>query len=139
MQTDRPAFLYHGSPEKLDRLEPRPARGVGPERDMLTAVYATHDRAVAITFAMGSVPDKEGNISWTLDLDKIDEGGHPRTVYTAGGPRLGGTGYVYTVPADTFEPVDDHQWVSFNPVNPMAVETISVDDYLHWVSSEREA
>ncbi|MHB8928671.1 MAG: hypothetical protein ACYC9Q_13655 [Bacillota bacterium] len=64
MQTARPAFLYHGSPKKLDRLEPRPARGVGPEGDMLTAVYATHDRAVA---------------------------------------------------------------------------TISVDDYLHWVSSEREA
>ncbi len=136
---DRPAFLYHGSPVRLDRLEPRPARGVGPEHDMLTAVYATHHRAVAIAFALGSMPDEEGHVSWTLDLDKLDEGGHPRIVYTAGGPRLGATGYVYIVPSDTFEPVDDRQWVSFVPVTPASVEAISVDEYLHWVTYEGKA
>ena len=52
MKIAKPSYLYHGSPEKLDRIEPSPARGVGPEKDRLNAVYATHIQNLAIVFSL---------------------------------------------------------------------------------------
>lgn len=126
-----PAFLYHGSPARLEQLEPRPARGVGPAHDMLTAVYATDSKNMAIAFAMAGVPDEDGNLSWTLTM----ENGIPHIVYKAGRPRTGETGFVYVLSPDGFEQVADHQWVSFSAVAPVSCEIINVDDYLHWVKA----
>lgn len=126
-----PQVLYHGSPHRVERLEPRPARGVGPKHDMLTAVYATDSKNMAIAFAMSGVPDEKGNLSWTLEM----EDDRPAISYRAGRPRIGQIGYVYYLSPEGFQKVTDHQWVSYSPVTPIACETIQVDDYLDWVKA----
>ena len=127
--SEMPSVLYHGSPNRLDRLEPRPARGVGPQHDTLTAVYATDSRNMAIAFAMSGVPDEKGNLSWTLEM----EGDRPVISYQAGRPRWGQLGFVYSLSPEGFQKVAAHQWVSFSPVTPISCETIKVDDYREWV------
>lgn len=126
-----PSVLYHGTSHKVERLEPRPAREVGPERDMLTAVYATDLRDTAIAFAMSGVPDERGNLGWNLEM----EGDRPMISYRAGRPRAGQTGFVYSLSPEGFQKVAAHQWVSFSPVTPISCETIGVDDYLDWVKA----
>jgi hypothetical protein len=97
---------------------------------MLTAVYATHLREVAIAFALGSRPNAQGHCHWELELG---EDGHPRITYFAGGPRSGEVGYVCRVPGSGFTQVAPYQWVAYEPVVPIDHEPIRVDDYLHWV------
>lgn len=60
MSADHPPYLYHGSQRLVKILQPRPARGVGPEKDRLFAVYASHERDFAIPFALPIVPDETG-------------------------------------------------------------------------------
>ena len=60
-------ILYHGSPVALALLEPRPVRGVGPERDRLTAIYATDLRDFAIAFALAPPPGT-GTLRTYLEL-----------------------------------------------------------------------
>lgn len=124
-----PRTLYHGSPKRIDRLEPQPARGVGPGHDLLTAVYATDSRNMAIAFAVSGTPDEKGNLSWSLEM----EDDRPHIAYKAGHPRSGETGFIYALSPEGFQQVAPHQWVSFCPVTPISCETIRVDDYLHWV------
>jgi len=128
-----PEFLYHGSPVKLDRLEPQPARGVGSEHDMLTAVYATDVRNMAIAFSMAGVHDAQGHLSWRLEM----EGDQPHIVYEAGRPRNGEVGFVYLLSPEGFVQVAPHQWVSYRPVTPLSCEAIRVDDYLGWAQCSR--
>jgi ADP-ribose pyrophosphatase YjhB (NUDIX family) len=127
-----PSVLYHGSPHRIERLEPRPARGVGPEHDMLTAVYATDSRNIAIAFAMSGTPDEDGNLSWDLEM----ENDRPIISYRAGHPRAGQSGFVYSLSPEGFQKAAAHQWVSFSPVTPISCETIRVDDYLGWVKAQ---
>ena len=68
MKIPKPTHLYHGSPEDIDRIEPRPARGVGPEKDRLNAVYATHIRNLAIVFSLPFTPNEDGNLSFRVSL-----------------------------------------------------------------------
>ena len=91
--SDMPAVLYHGSPERVERLEPRPARGVGPKHDMPAAVYDTDSRDMAIAFAMSGIPDEKGNLSWYLEMDS----GQPVIGYQAGRPWTGQWGFVYSL------------------------------------------
>jgi hypothetical protein len=44
MDKPMPAVLYHGSPEALSLLEPRPARGVGPMTDQQHRVELSFGR-----------------------------------------------------------------------------------------------
>lgn len=130
--SETPSVLYHGSPHRVERLEPRPARGVGPEHDTLTAVYATDSRNMAIAFAMSGIPDEKGNLSWTLEM----EGDRPAISYKAGCPRSGQRGFVYSLSPEGFQKVAAHQWVSYSPITPISCETIKVDDYLGWVVTD---
>ena len=127
-----PVVLYHGSPHRVERLVPRPARGVDPKHDTLTAVYATDSRNMAIAFAMSGVSDEKGHLGWTLEMD----GDRPVISYTAGRPRWGQPGFVYSLSLEGFQRVADHQWVSYSPVTPVSCETIQVDDYLDWVVTD---
>ena len=68
MKIAKPRYLYHGSPEKLDRIEPRPARGVGPEKDRLHAVYATHIQNLAIVFSLPFIPNQNNNLSFQVSF-----------------------------------------------------------------------
>lgn len=85
---------------------------------MLTAVYATHIREIAIAFAALMPLPEKGRSSWRLS---IEQDGSPQIKYLAGRPNLGGVGYVYRLPSETFEPLDEYQWVSFVPVVPVDI------------------
>ena len=61
----KPPVLCHGSYEELTRLEPRPAHGVGPEEDQLTAVYATHLKKLAVAFSIPILPNEYAH--WIRD------------------------------------------------------------------------
>ena len=104
----KPPVLYHGSAEKLDRLEPRPAAGVGPEHDKLEAVYATHIKKIAIAFSLPIRPIENGGFSFGVDLgiervEDLNDGVEPRIDLEVGSLDLNRPGYVYVLPSDTFE------------------------------------
>lgn len=125
---DRPGYLYHGSPALLQVIEPRAARGIGAEHDRLAAVYASHQRRFAIPFALTIVRTESGGYGWSMSLEE----GEPRIQILAGHLDLSRHGYLYRVPADTFEPIDERQWVSYEPVLPLDYEVVQPQDYLHW-------
>lgn len=127
---DRPLHLYHGSPALVAILEPRPARGVGPEQDRPRAVYATHERVFAIPFALPIAPDATGGLAWSLELAE----GTPRITIARGHLDTARVGFLYRLPADTFAPLDDRQWVSHTPVAPLDYEIVHPAEYAHWVA-----
>lgn len=124
--------LFHGSPiPNIEIFLPKPARGVGEEKDKLVAVYATHERNVAIPFAFTFQRDANGELSWQLDFPDHLE--HPQIVLKAGTLDLKRQGYIYRLPPDTFEKIDEFQWVSYKPVKPVAVSVIDLNQYCHWI------
>ena len=126
--------LYHGSPTpNITCFEPRPARGVGPEKDRQCAVYATHERNFAIPFALPFQPDASGNLSWTMDIDPATL--QPHIDLKAGSLDLRAKGYLYILPAQSFEQIDAYQWVSFESVKPVDIETIEPMKYRSWIKS----
>jgi len=141
-QPPKPSLLYHGTAEKLSRLEPRPAHGVGSEEDQLTAVYATHLKKLAIAFSIPILPNENGGFSFGLDLgierpEDLNEDIEPRIDLEAGLLDLDRPGYVYVLPSDTFEPVDPWQWASQVSVEPLDVIRIDPKRYAHWIRDKR--
>ena len=138
----KPPVLYHGSQDKTTRLEPRPAGGVGPDGDQLTAVYATHLKNIAIAFSLPIRPIGEGGCSFGLDLgierpEDLNEDIEPRIDLEVGSLDLDRPGYVYVLPPDYFEPVDPWQWASSQPVEPVDVIEIDPKRYAHWIRDRR--
>ena len=138
----KPPVLYHGSAEKLDRLEPRPAAGVGPEHDKLEAVYATHIKKIAIAFSLPIRPIENGGFSFGVDLgierpEDLNDDVEPRVDLEVGSLDLSRSGYVYVLPSDTFEQVDVWQWASSQPVKPLDVILIDPNLYAHWIRDKR--
>ncbi len=139
----KPPLLYHGSQEKTARLEPRPAGGVGPDGDQLTAVYATHLKNIAIAFSLPIRPVAEGGFSFGVDLgikrpEDLHEDIEPRIDLEVGTLDLDRPGYVYVLPSDTFEQVDPWQWASGEPVEPVDVILIDPKRYAHWIRDRRQ-
>lgn len=140
--TNKPPVLYHGSAEKLARLEPRPARGVGPDEDQLTAVYATHLRNIAIAFSLPIIPDENDGLSFEVDLEvenpeDLNDRFEPRIDLEVGPIDLDRPGYVYVLPSHTFDQVDPWQWASSEPVKPVDVIEIDPNHYAHWIRDRR--
>ena len=133
MKIPKPTYLYHGSPEDVDRIEPRPARGVGPEKDRLNAVYATHIRNLAIVFSLPFTPNENGNLSFRVSL----QADKPEIHLEAGSLDASRPGFLYMVPSDSFEQLDDEQWVSYGPVEPCGKIQINPKDFFHWLHCER--
>jgi len=129
MTMDKPRYLYHGSLTLVTELIPRPAHGVGLAKDQFRAVYASHVADFAIAFALPLTPSENGGYAWKMDFDPAK----PEIIILAGSLDLFGTGYVYRVPSDSFEPIDDLQWVSYEPVVPVDYEVIDPAEYAHWV------
>ena len=133
MKIPKPTHLYHGSPEDIDRIEPRPARGVGPEKDRLNAVYATHIRNLAIVFSLPFTPNENGNLSFRVSL----QADKPEIHLEAGSLDASRPGFLYMVPSDSFEQLDDEQWVSYGPVEPCGKIQTNPKDFLHWLQCKR--
>ncbi len=138
----KPPVLYHGTAEKLARIEPRPAHGVGPEHDKLEAVYATHLRNIAIAFSLPIRPIENGGFSFGVDLgierpEDLNDDVEPRVDLEVGSLDLSRSGYVYVLPSDTFEQVDVWQWASSVPVDHLDVILIDPNLYAHWIRDKR--
>ena len=138
----KPPVLYHGTAEKLARIEPRPAHGVGPEHDKLEAVYATHLRNIAIAFSLPIRPIENGGFSFGVDLgiervEDLNDDVEPRIDLEVGSLDLNRPGYVYVLPSDTFEQVDVWQWASHEPVQPLEIIMIDPNLYAHWIRDKR--
>ena len=129
MKIPKPTHLYHGSPEDIDRIEPSPARGVGPGKDRLNAVYATHIRNLAIVFSLPFTPNENGNLSFRVSL----QADKPEIHLEAGSLDASKPGFLYIVPSDSFEQLDDEQWVSYSPVEPCGKIQTNPKDFLHWL------
>jgi hypothetical protein len=134
MNSGKPPFLYHGSRSLLTELTPRPARGVGPEKDKLCAVYASHVRDFALVFALPIVPNENGMLAYWMDFDPQN----PEVIVLAGHLDLNQRGYLYRVPSASFEVIDELQWVSTVPVEPLDYEIIDPTPYAHWVRKAAE-
>ena len=118
-------FLYHGSRDKINGpLEPRQAHDVGGAASSnQNAVYATPNRDFAI---MMGLAEKDAFTSVFHDQKPI------QMVLYKGKLRKGQKLYVYKLPADTFQ--DTHgaaEWISKEPVMPVGLEELNVNDYLH--------
>ena len=129
----RPQFLYHGSQYNLDILKPQQASGAC-EQESLMAIYAADSIEKVIPFALPIrwYPD---NPSGKRSFECND--GMTKLLYGSLNPD--GVGYVYKVKSDTFEKLDDWQWVSKESCVPVEVLEIKVRDYLHTVDLSKEA
>ena len=108
--------LYHGSSVLVPVLEP-----------IKGAVYAAHERRIAIPFALAIRPDERGRCRWTLHATErisIEQGWLDTT----------GSGYLYRLTTDNFEQ-DRYQWVSLVAVTPVGYEVIRSADYVAWIVS----
>ena len=129
----KPQFLYHGSQYKLGIIKPQQACGASAQESLM-AIYAADSIEKVISFALP--------IRWYPDdpsgrRDMECSNGKTRIKYGTLNPE--GIGYVYKLKADTFELVDDWQWVSKESCEPVEAIEIKVKDYLHTVEFSQEA
>ena len=125
-------YLYHGSPTPdIECFIPQLARGVGSEKDQQIAVYATHSRQFAIPFALPLQPDLSGQLGWSMIVN--EDTLQPQIDLQAGSLDLSANGYLYTLPAKTFEQIDEYQWVSFEAVKPVQIDVIEPMKYRFWI------
>lgn len=127
----KPKFLYHGGRNRVEILEPKQAVGFGGDADCRKAVYAVAVREWAIPFAIAFAPVAPDAV-FSVDT----ESSPPRIRLKNTEVRWYGTGYLYTLPSDTFEQIDDQQWVSYSPVKPVQVEEIDPSDFKEWIEFE---
>lgn len=106
-----PLYLYHGSPHKLEILEPKISKG-----DSEPLVYATDRFEFALFYAGNATTDLEINQSYYDGIFTLTEimPGMFRKV-------LDRPGYVYCLDAGTFEHIDDKMFVSREAVIPEKV------------------
>ena len=130
---EKPKVVYHGSQYLFDVLKPRQANGQC-EAEAQMGIYAAATMEEVIPFAMPFrfYPDcPEGKLSF--DSDGI------KSYLRYGSVNPNGKGYVYVLPSDSFELIDEWEWLSRTPVKPLQVIEVSVKDYWHTISFSEEA
>ena len=129
----KPKFLYHGSQYSLDVLKPKQANGQC-EAEAQYGIYAAATMEEVIPFALPFrwYPDEPGG-KLSFDSNGIN------SVLNYGSIDPEGKGYIYVLPSDTFELVDNWEWVSKVEVVPMERREIKVKDYLHTITFSEEA
>lgn len=119
-------YLYHGSSGYFDKLIPQQAYDIGFEEGCKKAVYATSNKNMALAFALGSVPNKNGEIERVMMPEFGDI-----MVFEKGTPNYGGKGYLYVLDKKKFQHAMGSQWVCFEEIEPIEIQEIEVDDYLY--------
>jgi hypothetical protein len=122
----KPKFLYHGSRKELvgDKLMPKKAGGLGTKaKNKLIAVYATDNKLAAIIMAI---------ISGAKLSSMHFYRGKARGIIYEEWPKREVV-YLYYLPSENFEKVDNWQWVSYEEVKPIKVKKIKVKEYIHLV------
>lgn len=131
--SEKPKYLYHGSQYKLDLLIPQQTAG-SRDIDSLKAIYAaeTMDEVIPFALPIRWYPDSpEGKRAFEC------RDGRVFLIYGSLDPN--GVGYVYKVKADSFEKIDEWQWVSRESCDPVEVTEIKVANYLDRVAFSEEA
>lgn len=120
--------LYHGSPNKIDRLEPKNLHG---DPQVPTAVFASPSREFALAYSGGKWGDRdmEQSLWWDRDnpehtpqmmLQEMRPGAFDETYQQPG--------YLYHVPGETFSESPRHgtpwEQISENAVTPTQTEEI---------------
>lgn len=126
-------ILYHGSTSRYDVLIPHQAYDTGFVEGCQNAVYATSEKAMAIGFALGAKVDENGE----LEREMMPQYGY-KMVFRKGSPDYGGKGYIYVLDGSKFVHAMGSQWVCFEPIEPLEVIEINVDDYLEYAIVARE-
>ncbi|NQV17530.1 MAG: hypothetical protein HQ534_03200 [Armatimonadetes bacterium] len=122
-------YLYHGSRFLEEILKPNQATGIGSAKDSVCAIYASQDRNFAIPFALSIMADESNTCVWELSFE--DE--KPKIIIKTGKLNTSQVGYLYKVPIDAFEQIDEYHWISYKPFKPIEYEIIDPKEYLHWI------
>lgn len=129
----KPKYVYHGSQYRFDVVKPMQAHGICDAEAQL-AIYAAATMEEVIPFALPFrwYPDSpEGRLAF--DSDGI------RSYLKYGSIDPEGKGYIYVLPSESFELVDNWEWISRTEVKPVEVIEIKVKDYLHTITFSEEA
>jgi hypothetical protein len=119
-------YLYHGSSKYYNVLIPHQAYDKGFKEGCKKAVYATSNKNMALAFALGAIPDKNGAIERVMMPEFGDT-----MVFEKGTPNYGGKGYLYVLDKKKFLHSLGTQWVCFDEIEPTDIIEINVNDYLH--------
>ena len=128
-----PLFLYHGSQYDLDIIKPMQASGENEIESQL-AIYAAANPAEVIPFALPIrwYPDSpEGRRAFECN------GGKTKLIYGSLNPD--GVGYIYRLKSDSFERVDEWQWISRKECEYIEKIQIKVREHLDTVEFSEEA
>lgn len=109
-------ILYHGSSIYTNILIPKTAYDWGYEEGCMNAVYATSNKNQALSFALGSVPDSNGEVERLMDIAYGD-----KMIFWKGRPNLDGIGYLYILEGKDFIYTRGTQWVCKNNVIPLEI------------------
>lgn len=130
---EKPKILYHGSKSRFDIVKPQQAHGVcEAESKMGIYAVATKDEAIPFALPFRWYPDEPGG-----KLQFNTDGKNSYLHYGSIDPN--GKGYIYVLPADSFELVNEWEWVSSVEVKPIDIIEISVKDYLNTITFSEEA
>ncbi len=133
MMNKKRQYVYHGSQYKLDIIKPMQAHG-SCEEESRYAIYAVATLEEAIPFALPFrwYPD-------TPEGKRVYEVSGTKSFLKYGSIDPNGVGYLYKLPADTFELVNQWEWLSYVEVKPIEVIEIKVKDYLHTITFSEES
>ena len=120
----KPKYLYHGSQHKVDILIPHTAKGLPEENGTEFGIYAYEKSDIVCPFTLDIKPYKNGTMSFHGDdLTGV-------TTIFAGTLDENSKGYIYKVSSDSFERIDDHQWLSKIPIVPVEIKEVYVKDFI---------
>ena len=130
---EKPKVLYHGSKYRFDIVKPHQANGTcETESKMGIYAVATKDEAVPFALPFRWYPDEPGGkLLFNTDGKK--------SYLQYGSINPNGKGYIYVLPSDTFELVNEWEWVSSVEVKPIEVIEICVKDYMNTITFSEEA
>ena len=129
----KPQYVYHGSQYLFDVVRPQQACGANAQESQ-KAIYAAQTIEEVLPFALPIrwyPDDPTGKIAFSCNDVK--------TFIEYGSLDPNGVGYVYKLKADTFEKLDEWQWITISDVIPDEIIYIRVKDYMNTVSFSEKA
>ena len=129
----KPKYVYHGSQYLFDTVKPQKACGQN-KKESQYAIYAaeTIDEVIPFALPIRWYPDNPtGKRDFTVDSGKA--------FIEYGSIDPDGVGYVYKLKADSFERLDEWQWISKVDVIPEEIICIKVRDHIQKVSFSEAA
>lgn len=138
-KTEKPKYLYHGSPYLFDIVKPQQARGAN-EQESQNAIYAGTKPEFVVPFALPIrwyPDDPSGKRAFSCEIALRPP--QSKTFLNYGSLDPDGVGYIYKLRSDSFVKIDTWQWVSHVEVVPVEIITIKVSDHINTVVFSDEA